>query len=205
MECRAQAEHIGGYYDAIASLWDEEQKDSSYGTEALMRAIAMCGEEAIRRTALDIGCGSGGRMVRVLEAHAFQVTGIDCSAEMLKIAHERHPAGTWIPADITTWNTSERYDVILAWDSIFHVALDKQEDVLKKMCGMLKPNGILLYTLGDDIGEHLSEWHEKSFYYSSLGIEKNLELLMQYGCSLRHLELDQYPLKHCIIIAKKSA
>jgi 2-polyprenyl-3-methyl-5-hydroxy-6-metoxy-1,4-benzoquinol methylase len=173
MNCRDLASEIAVHYDAIAALWDAEQKDSSYGTEALMRAITMCGTEHKRRNALDIGCGSGGRMVRLLEGHAFQVTGLDCSEKMLAIAHEQHPAGTWLHGDIIHWKTSERYDLILAWDSIFHVPFDKQEDVLDSICG------------------------------SSLGIEKNLDILSKNECQLRHLELDQFPLKHCIIIAKK--
>jgi predicted TPR repeat methyltransferase len=203
MNCRNHASEVSEHYDAIAALWDAEQKDSSYGTESLMRAITMCGMEHKRRNALDIGCGSGGRMVRLLEGHAFQVTGLDCSEKMLAIAHEQHPAGTWLHGDIMHWKTSERYDLILAWDSIFHVPFDKQEDALNSICGMLKQDGILIYTIGDEIGEHVSDWHERSFYYSSLGIEKNLDILSKNECQLRHLELDQFPLKHCIIIAKK--
>jgi hypothetical protein len=68
---------------------------------------------------------------------------------------------------------------------------------------MLKQDGILIYTIGDEIGEHVSDWHDRLFYYSSLGIEKNLDILSKNKCHLRHLELDQFPLKHCIIIAKK--
>jgi len=167
MNCRNHASEVSEHYDAIAALWDAEQKDSSYGTESLMRAITMCGMEHKRR------------------------------------AHEQHPAGTWLHGDIMHWKTSERYDLILAWDSIFHVPFDKQEDVLNSICGMLKQDGILIYTIGDEIGEHVSDWHERSFYYSSLGIEKNLDILSKNECQLRHLELDQFPLKHCIIIAKK--
>lgn len=199
----SHASEISSHYDAIAHKWDEELKDSSYGTEALMHAINMCGMERIRRNALDIGCGSGGRMIRLLESHAFQVTGLDCSEKMLAIAHEQHPAGMWVHADITEWNTSERFDLVLAWDSIFHVSLEKQEAVLIKMISLLKNNGILLYTIGDEIGEHVSEWHDRSFYYSSLGIEQNIKILLDHDCRLRHLELDQYPLKHCTLIAKK--
>jgi len=68
---------------------------------------------------------------------------------------------------------------------------------------MFKEGGILLFTIGDEIGEHISNWHERSFYYSSLGIEQNILILQQHACRLRHLELDQFPLKHCTIIAQK--
>jgi len=42
---REHASDISSHYDAIAHVWDEELKDSSYGTEALMRAIQYCGIE----------------------------------------------------------------------------------------------------------------------------------------------------------------
>lgn len=197
------AQQISTHYDAIAHLWDEEQTDSSYGIEALMLAMSMCGEHKVRRTALDIGCGSGGRMIKALEQHSFQVTGIDCSASMLEIAHRRHPAAMFIHADIITWNTSEHYDLILAWDSLFHLPYQEQEHVLLKLISLLKHDGIMLFTFGDDIGEHISEWHDRPFYYSSLGVEKNMEILQGNDCRIRHLELDQYPLKHCVCIAKK--
>ena len=43
MNCRDHASDIAEHYDAIAAVWNAEQKDSTYGTEALMRAITMCG------------------------------------------------------------------------------------------------------------------------------------------------------------------
>ena len=197
------ARQISSHYDAIASLWDEELKGSSYGIDALMHAITMCGEDKKRRTALDIGCGSGGRMIRALEQHAFQVTGIDCSERMVAMAQSKHPDGTFIHADIMTWNTSERYKLIVAWDSIFHLPFDQQESVVSKLTSLLQQDGILMYTFGDEIGEHISEWHGRSFYYSSLGIEKNLNILQDHDCRIRHVELDQFPLKHCVLMAKK--
>jgi len=42
---REHASDISSHHDAIAHVWDEELKDSSYGTEALMRAIQYCGIE----------------------------------------------------------------------------------------------------------------------------------------------------------------
>lgn len=68
---------------------------------------------------------------------------------------------------------------------------------------MLNPNGILFYTFGDEIGEHFSNWHEEKFYYSSIGINGNLETLIQSGCECKHLEIDQFPEKHVYLVAKK--
>ncbi|MFN5176915.1 MAG: hypothetical protein ACK5DT_09965, partial [Ignavibacteria bacterium] len=66
MNDREHASDISSHYNAIAHIWDEELKDSSYGTDALRRAIQICGIEKKKRTALDIGCGSGGRLIRLM-------------------------------------------------------------------------------------------------------------------------------------------
>jgi len=53
------------------------------------------------------------------------------------------------------------------------------------------------------VGEHTDQWHNDTFYYSSIGINDNIQVLMDNGLSIMHLELDQYPLKHVYVIAKK--
>jgi predicted TPR repeat methyltransferase len=194
----------GNQYNAIVHLWEEQHKDSSYGIESLMRAIEYCNQfDYQRKIALDIGCGSGGRMMRLLVQHGFGIVGLDISESMLTLAKQKHPEFIFHHADICTWQTQEQFQCIIAWDSIFHVPYDQQEQVLIKLCSMLVKDGILLFTCGDDIGYHLSEWQDMTFYYSSLGINRTLEILMQNNCDIRHVELDQFPQKHAVIIAKK--
>jgi len=61
----------------------------------------------------------------------------------------------------------------------------------------------LVYSLGDATGEHTDTWKGEEFYYSSLGINANLNLLINNGLTILHMELDQYPEKHAYIIATK--
>jgi predicted TPR repeat methyltransferase len=60
-----QAEKTGKAYDTIALNWDEALLTSCYGLSYLEKAIANC---ARRGKALDIGCGTGGRMIHALLA-----------------------------------------------------------------------------------------------------------------------------------------
>lgn len=142
-------------------------------------------------------------MINLLESHGFQITGIDASEQMIALARHHHTNPEFIVADICQWDTAQKFDLIVAWDSIFHLPLDMQRPVLSKLCGMLHTNGILIYTFGDEIGEHESDWHDDKFYYSAIGITGNLEVMMQNDCECRHLELDQYPPKHVYMIAQK--
>lgn len=141
----------GKSYDKIASWFTGHLKDSKYGIKQLERALAFCGEG---RKALDVGCASGGRFVDKLEESGFHVTGIDVSAVMISIAKPQHPAHTFAVQDICTWETDEKFDLIIAWDSIFHLPLSKQEDVISKLCAMLNGGGVLMYSFGNAVGEH---------------------------------------------------
>lgn len=192
--------HIGPKYDKIAHWWHEQHNESSYGIEQIRRAMRYCQRQG---RALDVGCGSGGRIFRVLEDSGFQITGIDASPGMISIAKENHPAVKLQVADIREWQSDERYDLIIAWDSIFHLAQNEHDQVLKKLANLLGEGGIVIYTLGDAVGEHESDWHDEKFPYSSIGIGENLRVLMDRGLHIRHVELDQYPQKHAYIIARK--
>lgn len=153
--------------------------------------------------ALDVGCGAGGRFVRLLQAGGFEVTGLDASAEMINLAQTNHPDSLFVQGDITRWDTDEQFDFILAWDCLFHLPLNMQKPVLSKLCRMLSSGGTMIHTFGDDVGEHKDNWHGQEFYYSSIGISQNIELLSQNQLSLLHLELDQFPEKHAYIISRK--
>ncbi len=102
-------------YDKIAEWWHNNHNESAYGLAQIERAISYCRS---RGKALDVGCGSGGRIIRKLLAEGFEVTGIDLSQSMIDIARGLHPEVKFHVADICTWESGESYDFIVAWDSI---------------------------------------------------------------------------------------
>jgi SAM-dependent methyltransferase len=191
----------GHIYDKLAETW---QKDTSpsYGIPYLERAIHITKN---RGTALDIGCGSQGRMIDLLLRHGFQPEGLDVSAEMIALARKQHPAVLFEQADICQWTFPKKYGLICAWDSTWHLPLDQQEPVLHKIYDGLNPGGVYLTTVGFDAPCEVTAqscWGV-DLPYSTLGIPKLLELLTQCGCVCRHLEYDQHPEKHLVVIAQK--
>lgn len=50
--------------------------------------------------AIDIGCGSSGRFIKVLREYDFEVEGLDISAEMLVLAKQRYPDLTFYQEDV---------------------------------------------------------------------------------------------------------
>jgi SAM-dependent methyltransferase len=203
---------LGGKYDAVSEWWHRHHLHSTYGVPALEKALQFVQHP---QYALDIGCGSGGRLLGRLEAKGCAVTGVDLSGEMLNIARSNHPGAVFHQLDFMDFTSDKLFDVILAWDSLFHLASAKQEAAVLKMCALLKEGGILLYTFGDAVGDHESlsfvmedgtqagRLDNDLFPYGSIGIGGNLQALLKGGCTPVHLELDQFPFNHVYVIARK--
>jgi SAM-dependent methyltransferase len=195
-------EETGRRYDAIAAWWNSYQDGMDAGLNYLERAIGYC---STRRTALDVGCGSGGRMIAAMIRAGFAVTGVDVSAGMIANARERHPQSTFVLADICAWAIPNRYDLIVAWESTFHLPHHKQQPVLEKMCAALAVGGVLLFTAGSSDGEITGEMQGETFYYSSLGTSHLLRILEAGDCECLLVERDQYPERHLVVVARKGA
>jgi SAM-dependent methyltransferase len=194
---------IARSYDRIADRWNSETFPRNNGIAQHERAIAFLKD---KRHALDIGCGCNGRIIDLLRSHGFDVEGLDISRRMIELAKQRHPDVTFHHADICEWVFPKRYDLISAWDSIWHLPLTVQEPVLKKIFQALIPGGVCIFTTGglDAPAEKVDSAMGPRMYYSALGIPDTLKVLSETGCICRHLEYDQYPESHLYIIAQKT-
>lgn len=93
--------------------------------------------------------------------------------------------------------------------------MEKQEPVIRNLCGCLNKDGVLIYTFGDviennedysfmdDSGNQAGELENDIFGYGSIGISENLRVINDAQCKCMHLELDQYPEVHVYVILKK--
>ncbi|OIP75708.1 MAG: SAM-dependent methyltransferase [Oscillatoriales cyanobacterium CG2_30_44_21] len=189
-------------YDCIAQWWQTQHQNSLYGIAQLERAIKFT---PTKQLALDIGCGSSGRFINILNEQGFQVEGLDISQEMIDLAQQLHPDNTFYRADICCWNPPKLYNLIVAWDSTFHLPLDRQEPVMKKLCNALEPEGVLMFTCGGGYkqSEVSGAFQGQDFEYSTLGVNAFLQILTEHQCTCLHLEYDQYPENHVYIIAQK--
>jgi SAM-dependent methyltransferase len=195
-------EDTAARYDRIAQWWQDRHQDSLYGIAQLERAIRFTPKKQL---ALDIGCGSSGRFIKVLSEHGFQAEGLDISEEMVELAKQLHPGITFYREDICCWTPPKPYSLIVAWDSTFHLPLDMQEPVTKKLCDALEPDGVFMFTCGGGYrqGEVSGTFQGHDFEYSTLGVNAFLKILNDRYFTCLHLEYDQYPENHVYIIAQK--
>lgn len=195
-------QQTGERYDRLADWWRQQPAVSNYGLAQLERALKFAGPSG---DCLDVGCGSEGRFIGRLLQLGYRVEGLDVSARMIELAAKRNPGATFHTAEISRWSFPKRYDFISAWDSTFHLPLDLQEPVLRKMCDGLNSGGILLFTCGggEQPGEISGSFGGEDFGYSTLGVPGFLRVLRDCGFALKHLEYDQYPENHVTVVAAK--
>jgi SAM-dependent methyltransferase len=190
----------GHLYDRIAAWWDGQQEQSTAGLHFVEAAIRL---SANQRNALDVGCGSGGRIIAALLEVGFQVTGLDVSGAMLEYARKRHPESRFILGDICEWQPREQYDAIIAWDSIFHVPYSAQRRVVAKLCDALASGGVVLFTAGGIDGEVTGQMRGQDFYYGSLAEEEYVRVMKGRGCKCVLMQRDQYPEGHVVFVGAK--
>jgi SAM-dependent methyltransferase len=190
-------EQVAASYDRIAEQWLDV---STYGFAQIERAVAFV---RCKRVALDVGCGAG-RCFDLLARHGFATDGIDLSPAMVALAR-RHPDASVFQSDICRWELPRSYDLIVAWDSVWHVPLDRQAAVLTKLCRGLSAGGVIVFTTGgtDAPDEQRDSHMGPPMYHATLGVPKTLHVLAEAGCVCRHLEYDQYPEAHVYLIAQK--
>ncbi|WP_448549085.1 class I SAM-dependent methyltransferase [Thalassotalea fusca] len=189
-------------YDQITHLWQRDNFDRNNGIAQHKRAITFAKN---RGNALDIGCGCTGRFIDLLIEEKFSPVGIDVSAKMIRLAKQRHPNVPFHCQDICYLEAVEQYDFITAWDSIWHIPLNEQRHVMSRIVRSLKPQGILIFSYGglDKADEHQNTAMGPEVYYSTLGTNGYIALLIELGCIVRHIEYEQSSDMHAHIIAEK--
>jgi predicted TPR repeat methyltransferase len=173
-------------YNKIADKFASSRDESSV-------PVAVSNFAKLLRTGdsvLDVGCGSGVPNAKHLVEEGMRVTGIDISEALLAIAKKNVPGATFLKSDIVDFQSTEKFDGIIAWDSLFHLRLNEQKHVFEKLYDLLDVGGYLLFTHGGSEGEIEGEMHGEKFVYSSLGPEKLKKLLETMGFKVNSWEMD---------------
>lgn len=93
-------------------------------------------------------CGSGRFLVPFLE-RGYDISGIDCSAEMLEKLREKAPNAKIIQSNITEYETEERFDYIFISSGSVSLFTDISvcKTILKKMRNLLEPGGQFVFAV----------------------------------------------------------
>lgn len=134
-------------------------------------------------TILELGCGTGLPISRVLIDEGMNVYGVDASPAMIRIFQQNFPG---VPVACEAVEESlffnRKFDGIVAWGLVFLLSEEVQKEVLRKAAGVLNVGGKLLFTAPSQ----KTEWKDimTGQRSTSLGAEMYKKLLSASGLSL---------------------
>jgi trans-aconitate methyltransferase len=88
-------------YDAIYSFKD-------YAAESAQLATLVRAARPQARTLLDVGCGTGEHVRRLIAQHGFTADGLDVDPRLLDIARRKSPGARFFAADMRATSLSRR-------------------------------------------------------------------------------------------------
>lgn len=136
-------------------------------------------------TVLDVGCGMGEPLARHLVDRGFGVVGVDASPTMIERCRARFPDAEWVVADMRELELGRRFAGILAWDSLFHLAMDDQRGMFPRFASHARKGAPLMFTSGPEEGEAIGSYGQEPLYHASLSPSEYERLLATSGFAVR--------------------
>lgn len=142
----------------------DRQWDTMWSSPELAGFLA--GLTDLPRTALDLGCGTGGDAVYLAE-RGIETIGIDLSATALALASKRAERSgvhvEWIEGDVLELPIADAsIDLVTDRGCLHHIAPDEQSRYAHEVARVLRPDGALLIREMSDAGRHKHEATEDS-------------------------------------------
>lgn len=125
---------IISFFDEFAPTWDNaNERNDAVITKILDNSGIFEGTRV-----LDVACGTGVLFPDYISRKAV-VTGIDISAEMVKVAKEKFPQIDVICGDAESFSTDEKFDVIMIYNAFPH--FPSPEKLIESLAKLLKNSG----------------------------------------------------------------
>lgn len=134
-------------------------------------------------TLLDLGCGTGVPISKVLMDEGMTVYGLDASPTMVKTFQQNFPNAAVVnEAAEDSLFFNRKFDGIVAWGLLFLLTIEAQEIIIQKAASALQTGGELLFTATEKKHEWKDAMTEQ--HSISLGAKKYKELITASGLSL---------------------
>lgn len=133
---------------------------------------------------LDLGCGSGTPIAKLLANSGFSVLGVDRSEKLLEVAKNTLPDIAWVHADIDSYAIDTSYDGIVIWDALFHIPHKDHKAILEKIHNGLSEQGLVILSSGGSeahIPSFTDTMFDVEFFYDSYSISELVKLCEAIG------------------------
>ena len=132
---------VASFFDAMAKNWDSNQVRD----EDIISFILDKGGIVKGRKVLDIACGTGVLFPDYIKRGA-EVTGVDISPEMVRLAKDKFPCVEVIAADAEEYSFGGIYDAVMIYNAFPH--FPNPERLLENLSLALKDGGRLTVAHG---------------------------------------------------------
>ncbi|MFD2473088.1 class I SAM-dependent DNA methyltransferase [Amycolatopsis silviterrae] len=197
-------------FDAIGARYEE-----AFGhrpvVEAAMRELLAVLPPSAR--VLDVGSGTGRPAAAELAAAGHRVTGIDVSAEMVRIARGQVPSAEFVQADVREWESDPgTWDAVCAFFSFVQLPRAETEQVLGRIAGWLAPGGrFALVTVPADIEDVPIDFLGHSIRVTSFPADALADRVRAAGLEVTGTRAETFepdkpgaePEEHLLILARK--
>ena len=161
---------------------------------------------------LDLACGPAQISSYILNKINVNITGVDLSNEMLKIARKNIPNGIFIENSIITFNNDLKYELIIIGFGIPYLNIEQIKECIKNSISMLKINERIYISFMDGNKQGFEETSfggNNKFYIYYHQKDKIINILENNGIKiikifeLNYKEMDGRITKDIILIGEK--
>lgn len=178
-------------YDAIFARYERWEEDEGEGARGA-RIHAVLPLVPSRRSALDLGCGTGTKATVYLAREFDAVTAVDISARSIEVARQRIPGVEFVACDMTRVEfPGNSFDLVTAFYSVVHVPADEQPGLAARVASWLVPGGVFLFNVGLHAGDQQEDdWLGAPMYWSSLGRDATISMVTASGMRVVATEVE---------------
>lgn len=135
---------IIAFFDRLAPQWDADIIRHDDVIAAILDGAGVHPGVHV----LDVACGTGVLVPDYLQRNVASVTGVDISAEMIRIASEKFPQENveFLCCDVENLETPRKFDCIMVYNAFPH--FPDPENLIRVLAGMLAPGGTLTVAHG---------------------------------------------------------
>ncbi|KAK4237930.1 methyltransferase [Achaetomium macrosporum] len=140
---------------------------------------------------LELGCGPGIPITRLLLDRGAQVVANDISTQQLNLARARCPQATFVPDDMTVLCFEPAsFDGVVSFFTLFHLPRAEQRDMFARICSWLKPGGMFVFNLATVDEEAIyGEMLGHGMFWSSYGVGESMAMVEGVGLEVVEAEV----------------